>query len=62
MTAAPGLDREAEEDEILDRVACRCGGLAAVVVVVEADGAVICAIRCPCQAFSPADTEEGGRP
>jgi hypothetical protein len=55
--AAPGAP---EDDEVVDRILCRCGALAPVVVQIDYD-LVAVVIKCPCGWFEPADADAGSR-
>lgn len=55
--AAPGAP---EDDEVVDRIRCRCGALAPVVVQIEYD-LVAVVIKCPCGWFEPRGTDEESR-
>ncbi len=57
MTAVALADQPGgpgDDGDILDRVPCRCGRLAVIVLTHECF-AVTCVVRCECGAFAPAD-------
>lgn len=53
MTAAVAAPAPEDDDvDVIEGVHCRCGRLAAVVLVADEDG-TSCSVRCPCGSFSP---------
>lgn len=55
--AAPGTP---EDDEVVDRIRCRCGALAPIVVQIDYD-LVAVVIKCPCGYFLPAEDDGAAR-
>ena len=60
MTAADCAPAPEDDDEgrVIDRVLCRCGRLARIVLDADAD-TCWCSVACPCGAFVPPDAEGG---
>jgi hypothetical protein len=57
VTAAPSED---DDEFLVERVACRCGRIADVVLA-EWDGAVVTFVRCACGSFVPPAADGGSR-
>jgi hypothetical protein len=55
--AAPGEPDDGST--VIDHTPCACGGLAAIVLVEDADG-IVCVVRCSCGGFWPAGRVGGG--
>ena len=54
--AAPAPEDD-DEDRVVERVLCRCGRIATVVLDADAD-TCWCEVTCACGAFVPADGDE----